>query len=194
MLTLARAARAVGGTLVAYDILEHALELYGPRAQVPLDGQTREARALMVSQFVRCLRLSVPRTHDLERALLAELHAAPDGFQVVAIRDAISVIKARNHIGQIAKTLGLGWADGMRLESVISEFVRYAAANGGGLLSTRVHSDRAELELKLHLRDSPPDLTVLRSLGPEAPVDVRHDGADLVIELMLRARAQSGAA
>jgi hypothetical protein len=196
MLTLARAARTSGGMLVGTEIVEQALRLLGARADMPLEDESRETRALIASQFVRRLKgVSVEKLHDFERMLLVELRAAPAGVQDVLIRDAISVIKARNHLGQIAKALGLGWADGMRLESAVSDLVRYAAGNGGGLMQTTVDGKCARIELKLRLHDSPPDLTLLGALDPlSATVRSKRHGSQLVIELTLGAVAGAGAA
>jgi hypothetical protein len=196
MLTLAKAARASGGMLVGREVVEQGLSLLGERAEMPLDDQSRETRALMVNQFVRRLRgVSLDKLHDFERMLLVALHAAPAGVQDVLIVDAISVIKARNHLGQVAKSLGLGWSDGMRLESAVSDLVRYALSHGGGLLQTTVQDKRARIDVKLHLNESPPELTMLRSLDSlGGTVRTHRNGTHLDIELTLDASARAGAA
>jgi hypothetical protein len=197
MLTLARAARASGGMLVGSDIIEQGLRLLGERANMPLQDESRETRALIVSQFVKRLRgVSMQKIHDFERMLLVELHAAPDGIQDVIIRDAISVIKARNHIGQVAKALGLGWGDSMRLESAMSDLVRYAAANGGGLLQTTVNGANALIALRLTLNDPAPDLALLKALDPlSVTLRCQRTGTHLSVEITLpKPGAHAGAA
>ncbi len=199
MLTLARAARASRGVLVAAEVIEAGLALMGDRANAPLDAEPREARAVLVSQFVRRLRgIRVEVAHDLERVLLAELHAAPDGTQDVLIKDAISVIRARNHLGQLAKSLGMSWAETMKLEAALGDVLRWTAGGGGGVLQTTTARDHARITLKIALDGREPDLALLAGFegvpGVATEVQPRRVGHHLTVEMTVERRPQVGAA
>ena len=182
--------------MVPRQLIEQALEAFGERANASLAEQSRESRALLVSQFVRQLHgVGVDRLHDFERFLLVELNAAPDGMQDVLITDAISVIRARNHIGHVAKSLGMSWSDGMRLQSALCELVRHAGSNTGGLLQTTVKERRATVVLKIPLGASPPDLALLAAIEPVVTsVRTRKSAKELLIELSVDCTDQQGAA
>ena len=186
MLTLARAARASRGVLVAAEVIEAGLALMGDRANAPLDAEPREARAVLVG------------AHDLEGGRRAERHAAPDGTQDVLIKDAISVIRARNHLGQLAKSLGMSWAETMKLEAALGDVLRWTAGGGGGVLQTTTARDHARITLKIALDGREPDLALLAGFegvpGVATEVQPRRVGHHLTVEMTVERRPQVGAA
>jgi len=194
MQTLSKAALAARGGLVPDYVIDQGLEAMGARATDSLERESRESRALLVSQFVRRLRgASVQRINDLERLLLVELRAAPEGVQDMLLKDAISVIRARNHIGQIGKSLGLQWAECMRIESALSDLLLQAAGSGRGLLQTTVHAPSAIIVIKLPSESC--DGKMLTSLPSTYEVHERLESDRVhVFEVSISAMPRAGAA
>ncbi|MDH5492555.1 MAG: hypothetical protein OEY14_11445 [Myxococcales bacterium] len=155
-LTLAQVARTSGRSLAPISAIEEALGSLGRRAEDALEGLDREARSHLVGLFIRRLRgVGVQASHDLERVLLAALGASPQGEHTVAITDAIAIIRARNHVAQVCKTLEMSWAESMKVQSAVSETLRYVSSHGGGLLETHVLEGQAVFEIKIREHEGP---------------------------------------
>jgi hypothetical protein len=199
VLTLARIARTAGAKLVSSKAIEEGLLRLGGRATQSLDDAARGVRADLIGEFVRGLYdISVEAAHDLERVLLVEANAAPDGIHDVAVSDAISLVRARNHVGQITKLLGLSWSDAMRVQSAIAELVRFAAAHGGGLLQSSFMGECADFNLKMarigtgSAAVDPAVLGTLRSVCSD--IRVRTSAQALQVHFLVRPLSQSGVA
>ena len=157
-LTLAQAARRVGPAIAPREAIEAGIARIGPEADESLDGRDRSDRAQRVRGFVHGLRgVGVQASHDLERMLLTALEAAPVGEHAVPLSDSISVIRARNHLGQLCQAAGMDWAEAMKVQSAVSEAMRYVCAHGGGLLETHSMHGQASVLLRVNAAEELPD-------------------------------------
>lgn len=131
--TFSQAAREIAGKFVKSGSVEYALSVLGSRAEKAIDAQDSEAKAGLISHFVRNLRdLSVQDSTELERQMLKELGALPSGGKTIVVRDDISVILLRNYVRYLSVLYGMEWSRGMMVQSALSDLARFALAKGKG--------------------------------------------------------------
>ncbi len=136
MASLAEAARRVAARYLAGPPLQDALARLGAHGDEPLAHLDAGARLAAVNALVRGVRgwLSVAEAAALERELAAAFGAPSSDGEAVEIKDAISVITLRNHVGTAASASGLSWSAGMQVQSALSEVARFLAEHGGGAI------------------------------------------------------------
>ncbi len=138
-LTLSQTARKVAAGLVRPETLEDAIRALGSRADKPIDAQDLEAKAGLVSFFVRNLRdLTVETSTEIERQMLKAVGAVPKGEKSITIKDNISIITLRNYVRFLCVVLGAEWSRGMLVQSVVSDLARFVLARGGGTFAVWV--------------------------------------------------------
>lgn len=140
--TFAHAAREIASKHVTAATIKGALDTLGAKAEHGIDELDTERKLALANHFVRALRnVGVVDAHRIEHELLAALGAAPTSRRAVMIKDAISLITVRNHVGQLVTALGVPWSVGMQVQSAVSDIARYVSANGGGKIETEALGD-----------------------------------------------------
>jgi hypothetical protein len=140
--TFSHVAREVAQRYATLQAIKAALDHVGARAEQPIAEMDVERKLMLVGHFVRALRsVSVVDASHLERDLFHALDAAPTARRAVEVKDAISLITVRNHVGQVASALGMPWAEGMQVQSALSDVARFLAQHGGGRIETVARPD-----------------------------------------------------
>ncbi len=184
--TLRKTVHEIVVPFVPTEAAEEALRAIGDRADLSLDAMSSEKKAFLISHFVRNLHaISVERATMYERLLLQELDAGPSATKLVVLKDAISVITARNHVHHVSTHLGMSWADSMKLQSAISEVVRYAVAHHGGVLQTTSAVDHVEFVITVADGHGAKDwLAAVKAMV--GAIDVHPEGAGARVEFRVR--------
>ncbi len=163
-----RQVRNAAATLVKPETIEAALRALGDDAELSVEELPLERRAVLSARFARNLRgIGVARAKEVERVVLRAVGATPGGVEVVPIRDALSLIRARNHVDRIATAFGWPWAAGMKLQAAVCEIVRLIADGGGGILETVVAPAQASFRFQFErsIDATEPCFAGLRALG-----------------------------
>lgn len=135
--TFAQVAREVAGRHAPTSPIDSALEALGAKADHLVDELDVERKLQLATQFVRGLRtVGVADAQRIEHELFAALGATPTARRSVVIKDAISLITVRNHVGQLATALGMAWSAGMQVQSAVSDVARFVSTTGGGKIET----------------------------------------------------------
>jgi hypothetical protein len=139
--SFAQFARDIAGKHVPEVAIEAALSSLGGKAAGSLEGLNVERRGALINHFVRSIKnIGVHTASQLEHELLARAGCCPAGRRIAALKDAISIIAVRNHLHQMATSLGLSWKEAMRLQSAVSDVARFVVSRGGG----RIELDSAD--------------------------------------------------
>lgn len=140
--TFAQIARSRAVPFTHLPTIDAALALVGPHAEKPLETLDRERKLHMVARFVRAIPgLGVHASAVLEHELLDAIGVTQTGRYGVPLQSAISLISVRNHLHQIATTVGFSWSDGMLLQSAVADVARHVLEHGGGSLEMMATED-----------------------------------------------------
>jgi len=135
--TFAHVAREIAGATVPAPIIKSALDALGMKADYLVAELDAERKLQLATQFVRGLHgVGVADAHRIAHDLFAALGARPTSRRPVVIKDAISLITVRNHVGQLVTALGMSWSAGMQVQSAVSDVARFVSGNGGGRIET----------------------------------------------------------
>lgn len=131
--TFAQLARSVADKHVPPESIEQSLQALGGKAEWSLQSLDADRKGALISHFVRGLRnIGVHAASKIEHALLSAAGCTSAGRRTVVLKDAISLIAARNQVHQILTSLGMEWQSSMRFQSAISDVARYVIERGGG--------------------------------------------------------------
>lgn len=131
--TFAQLARSVADKHVPPETIEQSLQALGGKAEWSLQSLDADRKGALISHFVRGLRnIGVHAASKIEHALLSAAGCTSAGRRTVVLKDAISLIAARNQVHQILTSLGMEWQSSMRFQSAISDVARYVIERGGG--------------------------------------------------------------
>ena len=131
--TFAQLARSVADKYVSVETIDASLQALGGKAEFPLSSLDVDRKSALISHFVRGLRnIGVHTASRIEHALLAAGGCGSAGRRTIVLKDAISLIAARNQVHQILTSLGMEWQGSMRFQSAISDVARFVIERGGG--------------------------------------------------------------
>lgn len=152
--TFAQIARSRAVPFTLLPTIDAALALIGVNADRPLATLDHERKLHMVTRFVRAIPgLGVHASAVLEHELLDAIGVTQAGRHSIPLQSAISLISVRNHLHQIATTVGFSWSDGMLLQSAVADVARHVLEHGGGTLEMMATED-GRVSVSVHSKAS----------------------------------------